>query len=83
LKLYEIGTKIREFRKEVGLTQEELAKKADITRVTLGKLERGEVGNVSVKTLDVILSSLDQEIEFKPKVKGFGIPTLDELTERF
>jgi transcriptional regulator with XRE-family HTH domain len=79
LRLYEIGTKIRELRKEMGLTQEELAKKADISRVTLGKLERGEVGNISIKTLDLILSSVDHEIEFKPKVKGFGIPTLDEL----
>lgn len=79
MKLFEIGAKIRELRKKASLTQEELAKKVGISRVTLGKLERGEVGTISIKTLDVILSTLGYEIEFVQKVEGFGIPTLDEL----
>ncbi|MDA3908590.1 MAG: helix-turn-helix transcriptional regulator [Sulfurimonas sp.] len=77
MKLYEIGKKIKNLRKEKKLTQQELAKQADISRVTLGKIERGELGSVSVKTLDVILFSLGFEIEFK-NTSGFGLPVLEQ-----
>lgn len=78
LKLYEIGETIKNLRTEYKLTQEQLAKQAGISRVTLGKIEKGELGNTSVGTLDLILSTLKHEIEFK-KISGFGIPTIDEL----
>jgi len=80
LKLYEIGQEIKRLRKAEGLTQDELSKLAGISRVTLGKLERGEIASVSIKTLDVILDSLSLEIEFKSKnSNSFGLPSLDEL----
>lgn len=79
MKLFEIGKKIRELRKEAFLTQEQLSKQAGISRVTLGKLERGQVGTISVKTLDILLFALKYEIEFVQKGEGFGIPTLDEI----
>jgi transcriptional regulator with XRE-family HTH domain len=78
LKLYEIGQQIKTLREVKKLTQEQLAVKCGISRVTLGKIERGELGNTSVKTLDIILASLGLEIEFKT-IRGFGLPTLDEL----
>ena len=78
MKLYEIGQQIRTLREAKKLTQEQLASKCGISRVTLGKVERGELGNTSVKTLDIILSSLGLEIEFKT-IRGFGLPSLDEL----
>jgi len=78
LQLYEIGKKIKTLREEKKLTQAELANSCGISRVTLGKVERGELGNTSVKTLDLILSSLGYEIEFQSK-QGFGLPSLDEL----
>lgn len=82
MKLFDIGKKVRELRKEQGLTQEALANKADISRVTLGKLERGQMGAVSIKTLDVILSTLLYELSVvKSKENGFGIPTLSELQD--
>ena len=34
-------TKIAEFRKKIGLTQEELAKQAEVTRQTIIALEQG------------------------------------------
>jgi transcriptional regulator with XRE-family HTH domain len=75
LKLFDIGAKIRQLRKDKGITQEALAKVAGISRVTLGKLERGQVGAVSIKSLDLILNELGYEIEFQPKDEfGFGIP---------
>ena len=75
MQLHEIGQKIKKLRKEKKLTQEELAKKADISRVTLGKIERGKLGSVSVKTLDIILFTLGYEIEFS-QLSGFGLPVL-------
>ena len=79
MKLYEIGQQIRTLREAKKLTQEQLATKCGISRVTLGKIERGELGNTSVKTLDIILFSLGLEIEFKT-IQGFGLPNLDELS---
>uniref|UniRef100_UPI00404783D1 helix-turn-helix domain-containing protein n=1 Tax=Aliarcobacter sp. TaxID=2321116 RepID=UPI00404783D1 len=78
MKLYEIGQQIKTLREAKKLTQEQLATKCGISRVTLGKVERGELGNTSVKTLDIILFSLGLEIEFKT-IRGFGLPSLDEL----
>ncbi len=78
MKLYEIGQQIRTLREAKKLTQEQLSTKCGISRVTLGKVERGELGNTSVKTLDIILASLGLEIEFKT-IRGFGLPNLDEL----
>ena len=78
MKLYEIGQQIKTLREAKKLTQEQLASKCGISRVTLGKVERGELGNTSVKTLDIILFSLGLEIEFK-SIRGFGLPSLDEL----
>lgn len=78
MKLYEIGQQIKTLREAKKLTQEQLASKCGISRVTLGKVERGELGNTSVKTLDIILASLGFEIEFKT-IQGFGLPNLDEL----
>ncbi len=78
MKLYEIGQQIKTLREAKKITQEQLASKCGISRVTFGKVERGELGNTSVKTLDIILASLGLEIEFKT-IRGFGLPNLDEL----
>ena len=79
MKLYEIGQQIKTLRESKKITQEQLASKCGISRVTLGKVERGELGNTSFKTLDIILFSLGLEIEFKT-IQGFGLPNLDELS---
>jgi len=78
LKLDEIGMKIKSLRKEKGLTQKQLAEIAGLSRVTLGKLERGQVGSITLKTIDIILDALGYEIDFERKA-GFGLPALDEL----
>lgn len=80
MKLYEIGTEIKKLRKNKQITQGQLAAIAGISRVTLGKLERGEVVSVSIKTLDLILNALSFEIEFKLKQSNsYGLPELDSL----
>ena len=78
MKLYEIGQTIKRLRQDKKFTQEELASISGISRVTLGKIERGEFGNTSIKTLDIILSHLGQEIELKT-IQDFGLTNLDEL----
>lgn len=80
MQLYELGVKIKALRKEKGLTQEQLSKQCGISRVTLGKLERGEVSSVSIKTLDLILSALSYEIEFiSNNSDSFGLPVLGTI----
>ena len=78
MRLHEIGSKIKELRKSEKLTQEQLASKCGISRVTLGKLEREEVSNISLKTLDILINSLGYEIDFIKK-NNFGLLTLDQL----
>jgi len=76
MNLHEIGNKVKTLRKEQKMTQEELAVLAGISRVTLGKIERGVFGSVSVRTLDLILNTLGYEIDLKMK-SGFGLPVLN------
>jgi len=81
MKLYEIGPKIKELRKEKNMTQVQLSEIAGISRVTFGKLERGEVSSISVKTLDIILDALDYEVDIvSSKSNSFGLPTLDTIS---
>lgn len=54
---HRIGQKIREARKKMGLTQEELAEKADVHYTFLGAAERGET-NLSLKTLFRVADAL-------------------------
>jgi transcriptional regulator with XRE-family HTH domain len=75
MKLYDIGSKIRDLRKEKSLTQEQLSKLCGISRVTFGKIERGEVTSVSIHVLDLILANLGYEIEFK-SINDFGLTNL-------
>jgi transcriptional regulator with XRE-family HTH domain len=53
-----------------------LADLAGISRVTYGRLERGEIATVSIKTIDIVLSALDYEIDIKAK-EAYGIPVLE------
>ena len=88
MKIFEIGKKIRLLRKEKGLTQESLANLANISRVTLGKIERGQMGAVSVVTLDIILDALGYKLDLKVKrgleflflgTRKKGLPNLESL----
>lgn len=49
---------LKEKRKEKGLSQEEVAKKANINRITLTRLESG-VGNATINTLIKIASAMN------------------------
>jgi len=65
LNLLELGSTVKRVRKERGLTQERLAKKANISRATLSKLENGHIAQVSIVTLNDILNHLGYELDMK------------------
>ena len=56
-----IGEKIREFRLEKSLSQEELAFEADLHRAYIGQIERGEK-NIGVQNLQKIAAALKIKI---------------------
>ena len=65
MNLLELGSNVRKLRKERGLTQEALAKKANISRATLSKLENGYIAQVAIVTLNDILNHLGYELDMK------------------
>lgn len=64
--LSELGKTIRDLRKQKRISQESLAKQSNISRVTLSKLENGYIANISIVTINQILSLLGYEIDIKP-----------------
>lgn len=56
-----IAEKIREKRKEMGITQKALAKSAGVTWQTVSSAERGKP--INMKTLEKILKVLGLEIQ--------------------
>ena len=54
--------KIKEARKEKGYTQEELAKRANVSRATIIGLENGSVTITTTDTLPKIASALDKKV---------------------
>ena len=73
--LLELGETLRRLRREKGLTQEETASKAGISRPTLSRMELGKFANVSVRALFIILDTLDYEIEITAK-NSIALPVL-------
>ncbi|MDP3997009.1 MAG: helix-turn-helix transcriptional regulator [bacterium] len=58
-----ISENIKKKRAKLGLTQDDLAKKADIKYTTLMKVESGTVNKPSVQTMAKIAKALDVSIE--------------------
>lgn len=58
-----IGEKIKKVRNDKGLTQEELAQKANISYITLVKIEQGKVENPTMKTLQKIAKALEISLD--------------------
>lgn len=59
--LTQFGKQVRELRKAQGLSQEELAEKADLHYTYIGGVERGE-RNLSLKSMERIASALKIDI---------------------
>ena len=78
MNLLELGQSIRRFRKDRGLSQEELSKKVNISRATLSKLENGQIAAISIVTLNTILNHLGYELDIKPLNPFFDAKSLSE-----
>jgi HTH-type transcriptional regulator / antitoxin HipB len=79
LTLSSMGTQIAAKRKQLALSQAELAKKAGISRATLDALENGRSGELGFSKLTRILSALGMGLKLQEEMARR--PTLDELME--
>lgn len=61
-KINQLGKEIRRARKDLGFSQEDLAKKSGLHRTYIGSVERGEK-NITIKNIFKICNAL----EIKPK----------------
>ena len=59
--LITFGEKVRETRKDKGLSQEELAHKADLHRTYIGMIERAEK-NITLLNIEKIANALEVNI---------------------
>jgi transcriptional regulator with XRE-family HTH domain len=80
-----IGSRIREIRKQKGMTQEELGEKASIHYSNIGGAERG-VRNISLETLEKIIFALGMTpadfFRFQEEdMKNFGDPEKQLIVE--
>lgn len=57
-----MGYKIKAIRESKGLSQEELAKKADVSRTTIWNLETNPKAETTTKTLQKIADALDTTV---------------------
>jgi transcriptional regulator with XRE-family HTH domain len=63
MNLTDMGAKIREKRREIGLGQEQLAKLAGLSRVTINQLENGALDDLGYAKLMSILGILGLDCE--------------------
>ena len=59
-----IGQRIRERRKSLRMSQEELSKRSNVCRVTISMLENGQCGDVLISTLSSLASALGTTVDF-------------------
>ena len=59
----DIANNIKKYRKKKGLSQDKLAKLADVTHTTLIKLESGANDNPTIKTLSKVAKALDVTLD--------------------
>lgn len=60
--LIKFGERVREIRKEKGLSQEELAHKADLHRTYIGMIERAEK-NITLINIEKIANALEVDLK--------------------
>ena len=60
--LIDFGARVRELRREKGLSQEELSSKADLHRTYIGMIERAEK-NITLCNIEKIARALSVEIK--------------------
>jgi len=79
LTLSVIGPKLAERRKQLGMSQELIARRSLIGRTTLATLETGNLGEMGFSKLTRVLSVLNMELKLQEKRSAR--PTLEDLLE--
>lgn len=70
------GRRVRELRKKAGLTQEALAERADLHRVTIADIERGKTREPEAATVQALANAMDASVDYI--LTGVGSPTASE-----
>jgi len=60
--LIKFGNRVRDFRKELGISQEQLSFKADLHRTYIGMIERAEK-NITLVNIEKIAKALNVELK--------------------
>ena len=76
MNLIEIGSVIREARKQRKLTQQQLGALLGMSRATISGIETGRIAEVGIRKMAALCSALDLEITVG---KRRPYPTLQEL----
>ena len=79
LSLNEIGERVAKHRRDLRLTQSDLAERAALSRSSLDALENGRAGELGYNKILRILSVLGLDLEIRP-IKSRR-PTLEDLRE--
>lgn len=64
---YYLLTSFKEARENRGLSQEELAQKANVNRTTLSRIESG-LRNATIGTLDKLAAAMDMKLDVRLRV---------------
>lgn len=77
-----VGKRIREYRMKKGLSQEELAYRAELHTAHLGRIERGEK-NATLESIEKIISALGISFEeffnFQSDLNNLEEPLIDKI----
>jgi transcriptional regulator with XRE-family HTH domain len=77
--LAELGAEVARVRREIRLSQTDLARAAGVSRQSVSLLERGAITDLGVQKVMRVLDALDLELVVRPA----GHPvTLDDLRPR-
>ena len=74
--LAEVATQLKQAREDAGLTQQELASRAGVNRLTVGRMENLSKGDMSVSVLVRLLEAAGYDLK---AVKGGFVRTLDDI----
>lgn len=76
----EIGTKIKTYRKKLGLTQRQLQEKTHVHKTTISEIENGRFTG-SFDLFEKVLNAVG--LEFVVTTKVHRIPNMHEIQELF